>query len=194
MVAADAAGGRRIATGSALLSRAAPLCARQRRASAGRLDAGRRTGTAAALARRRRGTEPPRDIAGLQGRAGVALPCRLQVPAERTLQVGRDAIPVLVEACDQVLRAGVAVLGSRFIPLGGKRPILRRAAPEKVLCAELHLRVDVSLLRSLFPPLGRRGERARDPGPAFIEQAEAVLGLRHAGLRRLAQPVDALFR
>src|SRR5689334_20113936 len=112
MVAADAATGRRTAAGGAVVSRAAAVPPRRSRTRRRGPDAGRRDGRDAALAARQRDTEAPRDVICLQRGAGVALARRLQVPAERALQIGRDAVTVLVEACDQVLRPRVAVLCS----------------------------------------------------------------------------------
>src|SRR6185503_14725352 len=130
---ADAATGGRIAAGGFVVSRAAAVRPRRSRTRPRGSDAGRRDRPDAALAARQRDTEAPRDVVRLQRGAGVALARRLQVPAERALQIGRDAIAMLVEACDQVLRSRVAVLCSRFVPPGGERPVFRRPAPEEIL-------------------------------------------------------------
>src|SRR5690349_12383383 len=142
------------------------------------------------LARVARFSEPPRDVLGLSRGADVALPSGKHVPVQRALQVLPHAVPVLVEAADDVLRADIAPLCGRFVPLRGELPVLGRAPPQEILRRELDLRLRVALLRGLLPP-GRGGSQgAGHPDAALRKQSHVVLRLRAAGVGRAVEPCD----
>src|SRR5215472_265896 len=108
------------------------------------------------------------DVLRLNGRARIALFRRGHVPIERFPQVLRHTVAVLVEASDDVLRAGVAVLRCSLVPLRSELPVLGRSASEKVLRGELDLSLGVALIRGLVPPLGRGCQRTSYTNPAFV--------------------------
>src|SRR5437588_3532132 len=97
---------------------------------------------------------------------------------------------MLVKAGDDVLRAGIAPFGRRFIPLGGELPILGSAAAEEILGRELHLRVCMALLGSPAPPQGGIRQRPRHADAVFIHQTEVVLSLRQTRVRRASEPSE----
>src|SRR5207248_9277129 len=134
--------------------------------------------------------EPTRDILRLSRGTDVALLCRQHIPVKRALQIPRDAVPVLVEAADDVLGADVAARRRGFVPFRGELPVLGRAAPQEVLRGELDLRLGMALLGRLLPPRRRAGERALYAKAALGEKSHLVLRLRHTRIGGTGKPSD----